>query len=265
MQEQASNPDYAEVVGDMYARWVLDGLVEVSYAISKDFIARPEFYKGPDVPDAIVDLRMQYGTTSTFPNRGQRQEIYLPIFGASDGYASDSLNDKFRALRKPLFDACITLSELTLTTAAASLKPRVLSALGLLRQRLKSFDGISIRRSRAQVHHVTNVAYSILRSAGITHVFGVAPPQSSAWPLESDDINGSQLVRAVSEKLPLGPEYIFNEDKFQRVRLVAQRGREALQLILGADVTKQADFDGLVAAVYAWAFSIKDYSGSLKS
>lgn len=267
MQEENArfSTEYADLVGDMYARWVLDGLIEIAYAIAKDFVARPEFYKESDIPEGIVELRMEYGTKSVLPNRIQRQEINSPIFGASDGYPSDNTTDKFRTLRKPLFDACITLNELTCsTTSAASLKPRVLTALGFLQQRLYSFNGVSIRRSHRQVQHVSELGYSVLRAAGITRVFGVGPTKSTAWPLESDDINGSQLVRAVSEKLPLGPEYIFNEDKFQRVRQVAQQGRDALRTIFSVDANTSNGFDELVGSVYAWAFSIKDYSGPLK-
>jgi hypothetical protein len=34
--------NYRQVVGDMYSQWALDCVIEVAYAVSKDFIARPE-------------------------------------------------------------------------------------------------------------------------------------------------------------------------------------------------------------------------------
>jgi hypothetical protein len=255
---------YAELVGDMYARWVLDCLVEIAYAVSKDYVARPEFHKDSEVPIGIVDLRMEYGTKSGFPDRTQRQEINSPIFGASDGYLADNSNDKFRVQRKPLFDACTTLSLLTASTAAASLKPSVTSSLVLLQQRLKSFDGASIRRSYHQVVHVSELAFSILTSSGISKVFGVSPSPSNGWPLESTDFSGSQLIESISGKLPLAPEHVFKADRFQRLQRVAQQGREALRAILDADAAAAKDFNGLVTSVYTWSSSLKDYSEPLK-
>ncbi|MBZ5623117.1 MAG: hypothetical protein LAQ69_31010 [Acidobacteriia bacterium] len=253
---------YSHLVGDMYARWVLDGLADIAYAVSKDFIARPEFYKGFDIPSGIVELRIEYGTKASLPNRSQRQDINAPIFGASDGYPADTTNDKFRLLRKPLFDACITLSELTATTAAAKLRPVVLLKLDLLQKRLKLFDGESIRRSYQQVLHVSKLAASIL--AGVSQVFCVSPGLPNTWPFESDEANGLLLIRAISEKLPLSPELTFNEDRFQRLQGVAQQGRKALHSILNANADSPEDFDGLVTSVYSWAMCLRDYSGPLK-
>jgi hypothetical protein len=39
-----SNGGFAPLVGRLYSIWILDALVEIGYAISVDFIARPKLY-----------------------------------------------------------------------------------------------------------------------------------------------------------------------------------------------------------------------------
>lgn len=252
---------FKEVLGDMYSQWVLDCVIEIAYAVSKDFIARPEFYKVDDVPNGITDIRAAYGVTSNLPNRSQRQDINSPIFGASDGYPPDNTNDKFRALRKPLFDACTVYLMRTNSDAAAPLKETILSALDSFLSCLRNFDGASIRRSHQQVNAVFNLSCDILRSKGVSGVFGVNPPPPGLWPLDSNDSNGSLLIRAIGEKLQLMPEHMFNEEKFQRLRRIAQQGRVALHSILHENPAKEQDFEKLVKDVYSWAISLKDYWG----
>ena len=110
---------------------------------------------------------------------------------------------------------------------------------------------------------VSDVAFGILRSAGIAPVFGVTPPPSDTWPLDSNDSSGALLIRAVGEKLPLAPELITNEEKFQRLRRVAAQGRDALQAILAeGQLLQDRDFDALVTSIYTWAISLRDYSAS---
>jgi hypothetical protein len=252
---------YRHVVGDMYSRWVLDCIVEIAYAVSKDFIARPEFYKGV-VPAGITDLRMAYGNARGLPSRSQRQEMNAPIFGASDGYPSDSANDKFRALRKPLFDACVVYLTRTVADATTPLQESVISALELFQFRLKTFDGVSIRRSNDQISSIFELSSDVLRSDGVLRVFsGVQPSPPVSWPLNSNDSNGSLLIRAIGEKLQLAPEHTFNEEKFQRLRRVAQQGRIALNSILKEEANGEPHFHQLVNDVYAWAISLRDYWG----
>jgi hypothetical protein len=254
---------YAALVGDLYARWTLDSVVEIANAVSKDFIARPEFYRTGQVPDEIVDMRIAYGYTANFPNRAQRQEINAPVFGTSDGYVKNAVADKFHALRKPLFDACIIYSERTIAQPPEGLRQTILSALQLFEPHLRAFEGASIRTSYRQMVSVSNVAFAILRSPGIAPVFGVAPPPLDTWPIDSNDSSGALLIRAVGEKLPLAPELVTNEEKFQRLRRVAAQGRDALQAILAdGQVLRDRNFDALVTSIYTWAISLRDYSAS---
>jgi hypothetical protein len=63
---------FGNLIGDMYARWTLDCVIEIAHAVSIDYVARPEFYRGSDVPDNIADLRSSYGYLRNYPNKGAR-------------------------------------------------------------------------------------------------------------------------------------------------------------------------------------------------
>jgi hypothetical protein len=109
---------YGKFIGDMYARWALDDVIEIAHAVSMDYVARPGFYHGSHVPDNIVDLRSSYGYLRNYPNRAQRHDICGPVFGASDGSPTatdvNGTADKFHQYREPLFKACVAYTERTL-------------------------------------------------------------------------------------------------------------------------------------------------------
>src|SRR3954471_2351336 len=123
----ASSGNFGTLVGRLYSIWTLDALVEIGYAISTHFITRPQLYLSDDIPDAIVDIRMSWGTDARFPNTAQRLVLMTPIFGRSDGLAPDASTGAapFHVARKKLVDACIAFSERAVDTGIAMLKDRV--------------------------------------------------------------------------------------------------------------------------------------------
>src|SRR5262249_34635649 len=121
---------FPALVADTYARWTLDCLVEIAYAISIDFVSRPQLYQSDDIPDDIVNLRALYGTDPDFPNTAQRQLMMTPVFGRSDGLKPDATNASapFQMARKKLVDACIAFSEGAVASVIPMLAERVRSA-----------------------------------------------------------------------------------------------------------------------------------------
>ena len=158
-----------------------------------------------------------------------------------------------------LLDACSIISERSVADSAASMRQGVLSALQLFQPYLRSYDGVSLRHSHRQLAAVTNTAFDVLRSPGIGQVFGINPSPAAAWPLDSNDSNGALLVRAIGEKLPLSTKAI-NEDKFQRLRRVAQQGRDALVAVLSTSDNASEGLDTMITSVYTWAISLRDHA-----
>jgi hypothetical protein len=150
-------------------------------------------------------------------------------------------------------------SERSINDPAAAMKQAILSALVLFQSYLQGFDGKSIRSSHGEIESVSDLAYSVLRSTGVSQVFGVTQPPDAGWPLASSDPNGALLVRAIGEKLQLAPDLVFTDEKFQRLRRIAQQGSEALGSILAPGAGEPANFDSLVTSVYTWAVALRDY------
>ena len=262
MAQVTASQSYGALIGDMYSRWTLDCLIEIAHAVSIDYVARPEFYRGADVPDNIADLWSSSGYQRNYPSKSQRSDLNGPVLGASDGYPPTkgvtAVADKFHQLRDPLFKACIAYTERTTADAASGLKNGVLQAMKYFPQYLRNFEGESVNSSYKQVLFVSDLSYQILRSAVVSGAFGVSPAPKSKWPLEADDQRGSQLVNAITDSLQL-KDIALTQERFTKLRAVAQDGHEALEAILLDDPTSNARFEGLVEKVYAWAKSIDYY------
>ena len=83
-------PDgYAARAADLYAKWTLNGLIELAHAVSLDVFVRPHLYRS-DIPDGVVALRMAYGFAPGFADSAQRRALTVPILGSSDGLVPDA-------------------------------------------------------------------------------------------------------------------------------------------------------------------------------
>jgi len=256
-----NNDDPLRLIGRLYAIWTLDCLIEIGYAISVDFITRPQLYLNEDIPDAIVQLRMSYGTAAQFPNTAQRQAMMMPVFGRSDGLMPDASTNTapFHTARKKLVDACIAFSERAVDTGIAMLEERVRSALVPLRTHFEALRGKSLRLTTTQqMNAISETVISILQSPGVAKVFSVSPADTR-WPFDSNDPNGAKLVENVSSKLPLPQECKLGYTRFILLQRVAQEGARALTLVITANPTSEQELLALISQVYTWGTSLRDF------
>lgn len=247
-------------VGDLYSRWTLDGLVEVGYAASVDFVSRPQLYQGDDIPEEIVTLRMSYGTNPKFPNTQQRQALMLPVFGRSDGLKPDAsnLSSQFHLARKKLIDACVAFTERHVDTGLPMLEDRVRSALVPFRAYFEGLKGRSLSLGGEQVKVISDTAYNLLRSVGVAKVFGLIA-SNAHWPLTSTDPNGAKLVEAATGALPMPADYKVNYIRFILLQRVSQEGRAALSVVLKENSNENQDLHTLISRVYTWGSSLRDF------
>src|SRR5258705_2014592 len=98
--------EFPALVGELYSRWTLDVLVELAYAVSLDFVARPQHYVSADIPDVVSDLRVAYGTDKHFQHTLERQAMVLPSLGRSDALRLDThaATSSFNIARKKFLD-----------------------------------------------------------------------------------------------------------------------------------------------------------------
>ena len=263
---RTTSTDIERKLGMMYFRWTLDCIVELAYAVSNDFVARPRFYQDDDIPKGILNLRMSYGTNPSLPNTQQRELIFSPILGNSEcGMPDNGMNGSqsaFYKARKKLIEAAVVYSERIYESGLAMLEERVRSALVPIRSHLNSVYGFSLQVSNAQSEDIFNLSSEILSSPTVASVFGVEPA-GGKWPLDSDnveDANGAKLVEAIGKNLSVATEYVFSYEKFILLQRVAREGRLAIEWIVSPDpVTDEKALRELVKRVYTWSASMSEF------
>jgi len=249
-RDQSTAQTAGAFLGDMYARWTLDCLVELAHAISDDYFSSPEFYQGVAAPDDIIDLWLSYGAAKNFPNKDQRHTLAGAIFGASDGYSATNgmaTNDAFHQNRAPLFKACIAAQTATSAESRDGLNQQVVQALPNFQSYLGGFPGTAAKVAYEQIKAVSQTSFAILRSDTVSSRFiGTHAHISEEWPLQTSDPNGDKLVAECLSKF----KGAGNMPKdFPTLRAQAPAGKEALDTI----VQKQTDLDDLVSKTYSWA------------
>jgi hypothetical protein len=247
----------AAFLGDMYARWTLDCLVEIAHAISIEYFSGPEFFQGEDAPDNIADLWLSYGSVKNLANKDQRHVLAGPIFGDSDGYPSKSTtlyNDAFHQNRDPLFKACIAAQTATSAESREELNQQVVVALQNFQSYLAGFPGKAVRIAHEQIKAVSDTAFAVLRNDTISSRFiGTHTPISDDWPLQTSDPNGDKLIAECVSKLKIDSVDMPND--FPNLRALAHAGGEALEAILHP----ATHLEDLIRKTYSWAMFTGGY------
>jgi hypothetical protein len=257
-QRPAVNPA-STFLGDMYARWTLDCLVEIAHAIAIDYFSSPEFYQGSDTPDEIVDLWLSYGSVKSFPNKAQRHILAAAIFGESDGYSSPAgvtvYNDAFHQNRDTLFKACIAAQTATSAQSREGLDQQVLQALPNIQSYLEGFPGKAAVIAYEQLKAVSDLAFAVLRSNTVSSRFiGIhTSPISTDWPLKKSDANGDKLIAECVAILKI--DGVSLKMAFPTLRALAHNGREALETI----VQPSEELKELIRQTYSWAMFTGNY------
>lgn len=270
MTNANSHTEFAAQFGDRYARWILDFLIEFAHAVALDYVAQPDFYRGSDVPEHIVELFSSYGCLRNYPNKEQREALNQPVYGLCDDYVPTKgvlvVTDQFHQLREPLFRSCIAYEERNITDATRGLRQNVIDAMTYFPTYLRSFQGQSFKSGYHQIQSLSDLAYAILRSHTVSGVFGVVQPPDIApsWPLQGDNQSAAQLVARISTKLEVGSSVITQQQE-SLLRSVAEEGREALVAVLREDPLGDDHFGELVSKVYSWAKTIDNYTSVMAS
>lgn len=260
---KSKHSEAAEALGTLYFYWALDPLIELAYAVSMDFVNRPQLYQSVPIIDELVTLRMQYGSAPMFPNAQQRQAMLNPVFSRSDAQRPDATAtaSPFYTHRKKLMDAATAYAERAVDTGIQMLKDRIASASVPLRTNLQAIYGKSVESTRRQINALFGLSIHILREPHIARAFGVDPP-ADKWPQESDDANGAKLVGIAGTTLSglksLAADALMTQERFVLLRRVAYEGSGAVREAYDYE-HKKSDFDALVTTTYTWATSLRDY------
>jgi hypothetical protein len=255
-------------VAGLYFYLQLDCLVDYAYRVASDFFIRPHLYvklEDPSIVEALVELGARSGSNELFPSQGQRDAIYLPIFGQSSTELSDGKSN-FPRLRDELVAAAAAFAERVFNTGEEMLRERVRTTHRPFRDYLTGLQGDSVTWSRqdALAGVTESLAYNIMRNKGVAAVFGISSPPGAAWPY-TEDANGDKLVEEISKQLVVATNSHtpITREGFSNRQRVALRGAEALATIIDfvEGNANPDDLNLLITRCYTWGSALRSLQG----
>jgi len=279
-EQRKAIPDYrisdlntfGEVTGEprqiagLYFYQILDCLVDLAYKVSVDFRKRPQLYQAlgdTAIPQTLAELNAKYGTEINFLAGGQRNEIYLPIFGCWDGSSSNE-GDSFPNLRDDLIRAATAFSERADTGTDAGveqLRGGVRDAHRPFKDYLVGLQGDSVRFSKdiALSDETEKTCYPILRNQGVAAVFGITRKGVGKFPYATDP-DEDKLVEAISKELMWAdkPQMRITRGRISNLQRVALRGAEAIATAIDFEeaYATDHDLDLLITKCYNWGTAL---------
>lgn len=263
----AADNRFPAEAGNLYALWTLDCLADITYAVSNDAISRPQLYQD-DIPDDLVILRMAYGTAPKLPNSAQRQAMMLPILGSSDGLTAGAVTtpsgQDFQTARTNFVDACAAFAQQASQVQRAILEDRIRFSAATLRTHFEGVYGKSFALSLQQMSDLSDLVLRILKSPGVTKVFGINDIDPG-WPFESADPHGAKLIEAIGATLALSGDYRFTFTGFLSLQRVAQEGSKAIQALLSGEAPSVSggapsgeELSSLIGRGYIWGVALRE-------
>lgn len=247
--------NFKDLLATLYILWVLDCIVDLAYAVSKDFSARLQLYQNvkPDTVKLLAKINGFYDHHPDFPGPEIRATLYRPIFGELGSDWQGGGNDRSRVY---LLAAAVALAENYTATPQlgdASLIEAVRSASLPFRTRLLELEGCGFESTYNRVTNIFETAESILKDPGIAGVFGVAAIKDPDWPRKPDS-NGARLVHQIRSQLPDIPGGLIKPDEFIQKQRMADQGHKSIVGILDPEIdTDDAKLLQVNTHLYAWA------------
>jgi hypothetical protein len=259
----ATAEEFSVAAENLYTYWTLNCLAEISYAVSNDAVARPQLYQSDEIPDDLVTLRMSYGTTPHLPNSAQRQAMITPILGPSDGskigMMTAASQSPFQIARRKFVDACTAFAQQASDIEGDILEAQVRSSAETLRAHFEGIRGKSFQLTAQQINALFDIATRILKSPGITKVFGIGRIESG-WPLDSMDPNGAKFVESAGTALSLSGDSKLTFTDFLLLQRIAREGSQAIHVLLSADPLSDEQLKVLISKGYTWGASLREAS-----
>jgi hypothetical protein len=253
-----------EIAG-LYFYCILDHLVDIAWAVSRDFsVGRFHLFTDNTADSAqdLLRLYTQLGSNEIFLSREHRQMIWRSLFGhgASD---QESESHSFPQLRSSLLEAAseyVTRAEIE--TGAPGLISGFRLALIPFNQFILSAQGAAVRLYRLRTFPALTEdnVYRILRNPGVAAVYGINAAIADQWPY-AFDTNANKMIAEISRQLQVthdsGEHYSQKWESY--LETTAKRGAVAIATAIdtGADSSSDESIVDLINKCYAWHTALK--------
>jgi hypothetical protein len=173
-------------------------------------------------------------------------------------------------LRDALLDAAAAFAERVFNSGVEMLRERVRTTLRPFAQYLQGLQGDSLEwdREHALATLTEDVAYGVLRTKGVTGVFGIEKAPETGWPY-TDDANGDKVVESISHQLgwaeqPAGA--LISRERISNLQYAALQGAEALAAIIDFRPASGDDaLSDLITRCYTWRAALLSVLGKAGS
>lgn len=239
----------------------LDPLVELAFAISSDFFARPKMYRAlsDDIAEELAVFHARCGTDERIPSLQQRAEIFAPLFGSVDT-PNAPVSSPFCQLRDAVLHSAERFREQPAEGGLDMLKEDLRSNVRLFRDWLANLGGASVRWSSGQALPTLTEkrAYRILRDGAVTAVFGITSELDPAWPYCPSPVADTFIEEASRQlsQLGAGPT-ILPRDRIGNLQRLAVYGAEAIALALDGPDDAADDPGPLITTAYLWLSALR--------
>lgn len=244
------NPDQAaQAFGGIYARFMMDHIVELATRLAFDVSKHPAQFDLPyEISEILESFRTRVGKHPDWPDSSQRGALFdlslgLPFTAASAAF-------RLTALR-----FAETGTDATRTIHGNAL----LDAAHALRDLLEPTTRQAERTSYRQLSNIFGQAVRVLQSAEVRRGFGYAPSSDENWPLKTPSSPGeSRLLDEVLRTTGQASCQAWGQNYFSTIQRVAYFGRLTLDSIMSAESldenwTRQAFDHG-----YRWTRALQD-------
>lgn len=252
------------IIADMYERWTLDCVIEVTQAIARDFVNRPRQYKEIDqvtlpspgnelIGRILGDFWYQTGTDPNFPDLAKRQMIFTPLLGPSDGKPGEKAS-QFHSDTAALRERARAFTERQVETGEDNLRQAFIDEVVTLQSYLETLlsNAVVINGDR-QTRNIFNRASQVLLDGVVTGVFGRPPSTAANWPLAgSFDQNGARVIEEAAKALAL--EISPTQSQFIIMQRIGHFGAETLRGVVAANLPPSPikEIDELIKTTYSW-------------
>jgi hypothetical protein len=246
----------------MYERWTLDCVIEVAQAIAKDFVSRPHQYRLVSEETAVIlqDFWYLSGTDPNYPALHQRELIFSPMLGPSDGRPGDRTSEFHMdsgALRQKADD----FTNRVFSTGEENLRKAFYDEAITFRAYLETLEeNIVVKTGDRQTRSIFEKAVKVLIDPKVTGVFGRPPANVENWPLAKPsgeptiDKDGALFIEEVTMAIETSRGEV-PQSQFIVMQRIGAFGKRTIEGVLDTDLTPDIpveEIEPLIQTTYSW-------------
>jgi hypothetical protein len=257
------------MLDQIYARRVLDCVVEAAIAVSSDYYARPNQYGSvkDEIAAILSQLKAKTGTDPDFPNFVQRQRMFAALVGVADtddSSIAQAAHEVRSAARNYAMSAMLNGrvdKAPVLSTGEPALRRAFEDSFSTFHGVLSVVtDTAAVRTAFAQTDHIFRGSTEVLRHEPVARAFGVAAPPED-WPLSGrQDGKGALLIYEISKLLSNETLRFMPMVGFLSAQRIAAYGAETIAAALAPDSQRSPEaIQQAITSAYAWHAALDEY------